>query len=171
MATTKAKLVLSMESDDMTQAPLKPCKRPGCPATTRDRGGYCPNCLDYGEQHTKQQRANRYRQRPKKTDPFYGTARWQRFRGWYRRNHPLCEDCLEHGRVVPVYCVDHVKEIKDGGEPLSEDNARSLCRRCHAVKTAAVRRKRSKGLLWIHFSNECLHLLFRTRWGYILHRC
>jgi len=78
----------------------------------------------------------------KKREPFYGTAAWRKFSDWYKRQHPLCENCKAKGIVTPVYCVDHVIEIKDGGALLSSSNSRSLCRRCHARKTAfeAIRR-------------------------------
>jgi 5-methylcytosine-specific restriction endonuclease McrA len=39
--------------------------------------------------------------------------------------------------------VDHIIELKDGGAPLSEDNAMSLCARCHNQKTADEKRKRA----------------------------
>lgn len=120
----------------MTQAPCRPCKHPACPGLTRDRDGYCDRHKGYGQERKKAQR------REKKTDPFYGTARWQRFRNWYKRRNPLCEHCLKQGRVTPTYCVDHIIEIKDGGELLNENNAQSLCRKCDAVKTAAEKRKR-----------------------------
>ncbi len=122
----------------MPQRPLRPCKRPGCPAVTRNKDGYCDEHKQYAVSKKKQYR------RGKKTLHFYGTARWQRCRNWYKKRHPLCEDCLERGKFVPVYCVDHIIEIKDGGAELEEDNLRSLCRRCHSVKTADVARERNK---------------------------
>lgn len=80
----------------------------------------------------------------KKTDSFYSTAQWQRFRAWYRTKHPFCEECLKHDQFVPMAIVDHIVEIKDGGAKLSEGNCQSLCRSCHQKKTAAESRKRSK---------------------------
>ena len=119
----------------MPTAPMKPCSRPGCGGLTAGR--YCDDHQGYGRQ--KKAAGSR----GKKTQPIYGTAAWQRFRDWYKSENPLCEDCLEMGRTVPVYCVDHIIELRDGGEALSKDNARSLCRRCHARKTAAEKRKRN----------------------------
>ena len=121
----------------MPKRPNKPCKNPMCPAITRDTSGYCEDHREYGE-------VKRKADRPTKTTlPFYGTAAWKKFVKWYKSRHPLCEDCLEYGRTVPMYCVDRIVEIKDGGAMLDEKNARSLCRRCHSQKTAEEKRKRS----------------------------
>ena len=80
---------------------------------------------------------------PKETDPFYLSVRWRRFRAWYLANHALCEQCEREGRgPVPADMVDHIIEIKDGGELTSEVNAMALCWKCHAVKTAAAKNHR-----------------------------
>ena len=128
------------EGCEMTVAPLRPCKRPGCPATTRNSNGYCDKCQGYGQQYKASQRASR---RTYSTDKFHSSAQWQRFRNWYRRRNPLCEWCLREGKVMPVQVVDHIKELRDGGEPLSESNVQSLCRACHNKKTAQTRRDRA----------------------------
>ena len=120
----------------MPALPLQPCKRPGCRGTTRSKSGYCEEHQGYRIDKRKESR------RGKKTLAFYGTAAWQRFRDWYKSSHPLCEDCLEQGITVPAYCVDHIKEIMDGGALLDEMNARSLCRKCHARKTVEAKRER-----------------------------
>jgi 5-methylcytosine-specific restriction protein A len=102
-----------------------------CRVTITGKGGYCDRCNN--DPSVKKQ---------KKGDRFYWSTRWLRFRDWYKRLHPLCEDCAANGRLVPVDVVDHVIEIKDGGAPLDENNARSLCHQCHARKTARVRAER-----------------------------
>ena len=73
----------------------------------------------------------------KMTDPFYGTARWQKFRDWYRKGNPFCEICGSVGQMV-----DHIKELKDDGAPLDPDNCQTLCNTCHQRKTATERVKR-----------------------------
>jgi len=78
----------------------------------------------------------------KETDPFYLSVRWRRFRAWYLGKHPLCEQCEREGRLTPADMVDHVIEIKDGGNLTSEENAMSLCWKCHAVKTAEAKNHR-----------------------------
>jgi 5-methylcytosine-specific restriction protein A len=77
---------------------------------------------------------------PKETDAFYLSVRWRRFRHWYLSKHPLCELCECEGRgAVAAAMVDHVLEIQDGGELTSEENAQSLCHRCHNIKTAMTK--------------------------------
>lgn len=79
----------------------------------------------------------------KTTDPFYLSVAWRRFRDWYINQHPLCEQCEREGRLTPAAMVDHIIEIKDGGMLTSEENAESLCWKCHGIKTAAMKRKRT----------------------------
>jgi 5-methylcytosine-specific restriction protein A len=112
----------------MSNKPRKYCAAFPCNQIAVD-GAYCP--------------AHRPPAPPKETDPFYLSVRWRRFRGWYLKNHPLCERCEAEGRgPVPAQMVDHVLELKDGGERLSEDNAMALCWKCHGIKTAAAQNKR-----------------------------
>lgn len=82
---------------------------------------------------------------PKETDSFYLSVSWRRFRNWYLKNHSLCEQCEREGRLIPADMVDHVIEIKDGGALTSEENAESLCWKCHAVKTARAKNHRKSG--------------------------
>ena len=42
-------------------------------------------------------------------------------------------------------CVDHVREIQDGGEELDASNLMSLCDKCHARKTKRMARAREAG--------------------------
>lgn len=124
----------------MTTRPYTPCKRPACSAITRNKNRYCDACQDYA----KEQKA---RQQKKKTEAFYGKSIWKKVRGRYARQHPLCEDCEAKGLTVPMYCVDHIVEIKDGGAKLDQSNLRSLCRRCHAAKTEKAGKRRGEGTL------------------------
>lgn len=82
---------------------------------------------------------------PKERDPIYGTGRWRKLRDYKAKLNPLCESCLDVGRAVPMVIVDHIKEIKDGGQAFDITNLRSLCRRCHASKTVKARSGR-KGI-------------------------
>jgi len=79
----------------------------------------------------------------KQADPFYLSPAWRRFRDWYLANHPLCEQCEREGRgAVPAVMVDHIVELRDGGEELTEANAMSLCSKCHSIKTATAKKNR-----------------------------
>ena len=58
--------------------------------------------------------------------------------------HPLCHECEKLGMTEPVKDVDHIIEIKDGGDPWDENNLMSLCRYHHIIKTNAVRKSRKE---------------------------
>lgn len=62
--------------------------------------------------------------------------RWRRFRDWYAKRNPLCEECLKHGRTTPMRIVDHITPIEQGGARLAVSNVQSLCQSCHNQKTA-----------------------------------
>lgn len=76
----------------------------------------------------------------------YGTARWKRLRSSHIRLYPLCIHCQRLGLVTPGAMVDHVKELKDGGDPWDPDNLETLCDQCHKVKTGReVKRRKETG--------------------------
>lgn len=119
----------------MPPRPLAPCRKPGCPAVTRNPGGWCDAHQDYADERRREREAR------KKTAPFYLSPQWRRLRDWYIGQHPLCEMC---GRAEAAV-VDHVAELKDGGAATSAGNLQALCRRCHARKTADAARRRRLG--------------------------
>ena len=54
------------------------------------------------------------------------------------REHPLCQACLQVGRIEPATVVDHRTPIKRGGDPFPHlDHLASLCESCHNAKTRA----------------------------------
>ena len=81
-----------------------------------------------------------------KTDnaKFYNSKEWKTLRNYYISEHPLCKWCEEEGKVVSGDVVDHVKEIKDGGARLDQNNLMTLCHRHHIQKTNWERSKRRK---------------------------
>ncbi|NOG53131.1 MAG: HNH endonuclease [Planctomycetes bacterium] len=70
---------------------------------------------------------------------------WRRLRRMYLARHPLCEHCLRYDDVTPATEVDHIVSLRDGGERLDVNNLQSLCRACHARKTAQEQRDRGGG--------------------------
>jgi 5-methylcytosine-specific restriction protein A len=67
----------------------------------------------------------------------YNTTRWQRLRAAKLATDPLCEDCLQTGKVVAANTVDHRLAISQGGEPFPPlDELSSKCPPCHSRKTA-----------------------------------
>lgn len=105
----------------MPRSPKRPCSYLNCPNLTD--GQYC-------EQHTAVARKS-YNKYERSTDinKKYGRA-WKRIRDKYVSQHPLCELCLQHGRVVPTDEVHHKVPISKGGTHAKE-NLMSLCRSCH----------------------------------------
>lgn len=108
-------------------APKRPCRWPGCPALTTER--FC-------ETHRKDDRRAVDQRRGTAAQRGYG-HRWQKYRVVFIAEHPLCEDCLEIGIIVPTFAVDHIKPHR-GDQELFWDpkNHRGLCETCHNRKTA-----------------------------------
>ena len=106
----------------MPRKPKRPCSYPGCPKLTDGR--FC-------EEHEKLE-AKRYEKydRDPATKRRYGRA-WKRIRDRYMHAHPLCEKCLEEGRLTEAEQVHHIKPLAEGGDH-SENNLMSLCSSCHA---------------------------------------
>lgn len=110
----------------------RPCKVPGCPNLT-DRD-YCP-------EHISQARYEyeHYRRDPETKKRY--DSRWRKIRALYVKTHPLCEECLRHGRTTPVQEVHHIVPLSDGGTH-DFSNLMSLCKSCHsAITMAATNRK------------------------------
>jgi 5-methylcytosine-specific restriction protein A len=104
----------------------RPCSHPGCPKLTDGR--FC-------EEHAKQEakRYERYQRNPA-TRKLYGRT-WRKVRDCYRAAHPLCERCLDWGRVTQTQEVHHIKPLAQGGTN-DYDNLRALCASCHSEITA-----------------------------------
>ena len=79
-------------------------------------------------------------------DKFYNTTPWRKLRAKYISEHPLCLWCDEEGRTTQGKVVDHITQIKMGGDRLNEENLQTLCTPCHAKKSAyeAHNKKKSK---------------------------
>ena len=56
-----------------------------------------------------------------------------------------CPTCKRLARVRPAHIVDHIKPIKEGGEPLALDNLQALCWSCHSTKSLNDRHRRGRG--------------------------
>lgn len=79
---------------------------------------------------------------PKRADSFYTSPAWRNLLATIRRKRPnICEGC---GRTGTRLFGDHIKELKDGGAALAENNIQLLCGSCHTTKTARVRAGRNQ---------------------------
>jgi len=84
----------------------------------------------------KKENAKAYDQtaRNKDSAAIYNSTRWRKVRiHILKRDGGICQMC---GKSEKSMIVDHIKEIKDGGEPYSYDNLQTLCKSCHNIKTA-----------------------------------
>lgn len=69
---------------------------------------------------------------------FYQSKEWKAVRLIVLQSNPFCS-CGS-----PAVIVDHIKELRDGGEALSLDNLVGMCVACHNRKTADERKKRGE---------------------------
>ena len=74
----------------------------------------------------------------------YTTRRWERLRRIKLQTNPLCEACLQEGRIEPATVVDHripiTKACREqrGAEAFPAlDRLASLCASCHNTKSRA----------------------------------
>lgn len=90
---------------------------------------------------TRRARASRDRQRGSAAARGYDRT-WRRFRVWFLRRHPICED--ECGCTRAAEEVHHRVALVEQPElRLVEENCQALCKAHHSRKTlAAVRRSR-----------------------------
>ena len=79
---------------------------------------------------------------------FYQTKEWKQFRAQKKAMNPVCEICLSTKSIyIPMYFVDHIIPIKDGGDPFDFENVQSLCKRCNFSKTGREAGKKSQNRL------------------------
>jgi len=79
-------------------------------------------------------------QRDPEIRKFYVSQAWKKARDHQLKRFPLCIKCQR-----PATMVDHIVEIRDGGERLDPSNLQSMCKSCHNTKTAQERAKREGG--------------------------
>ena len=114
----------------MPSSAPRACTEIGCSALVA-HGGRC-------EAH-KRQAARRYDATRGTPDARGYGRRWQDYSKAFRRQHPLCEQCLRDGRTTASQCVDHIAPVQGAADPAfwQHDNHQALCNSCHATKTAA----------------------------------
>lgn len=72
----------------------------------------------------------------------YNTTEWRKLREVYMREHPICEKCLEKGKITPAEDIHHKISPFRGGEVnygllLDHDNLMAVCKDCHGEIHAA----------------------------------
>ena len=102
-----------------------PCAAPFCP-------GIVPSGIRFCPKHKAMEK--RIDNRPSAAARGYD-GKWQKFRPWYLRRHPLCEEegCGHLGSVI-----HHILPLSAGGDKYLEENLRVLCRFHHNQLTAKL---------------------------------
>ena len=109
----------------MARKPLRPCRKPGCPALTRE--GYCPAHKPKG---TKRQGSEEWHW-------MYTTRQWrEELRPAQLLREPFCRVCAKQGIRTRATVVDH-RTPHRGNWTLFIDpgNHQSLCKHHHDQKT------------------------------------
>lgn len=71
----------------------------------------------------------------------YQNKHWRALRDLFIKEHPICSDCLDKGKVTPATSVHHIKSPFKNGEVnmallLDYNNLMSLCHECHGERHA-----------------------------------
>lgn len=111
-----------------------PCGKQGCPELTHER--YCEK-----HQADANKTYDKY-QRDKELKRYYNSQPWEQLRKQKLARDPFCEECKKSGTLIKATMVDHIHEIKDGGDRQDIDNLQSLCWSCHSRKTMRERNRR-----------------------------
>ena len=109
----------------MPRKPKKPCGYPGCPELIEPNERYC-------RYHKKQIKREYDKNRETAAQRGYD-SRWQKYRKWYLKRHPLCVNFHECGNMATV--VDHIIPVSKGGSFWDPNNHQPMCKSCHDKKT------------------------------------
>lgn len=71
----------------------------------------------------------------------YNSRAWRNFRKQYLEANPLCVHCEKEGIITAATVLDHIKQVRAGGDPFSLDNVQPLCAKHHNRKSGKERWK------------------------------
>lgn len=122
----------------MPKRPKRPCSKPGCKELV-DKGRCAAHQVAADVQRKAEVR--RYDQERGTAAQRGYDARWTWYSRQYRKENPLCVDCLARGILTSVEHgghVDHIKAVSGSDDPLfwEPSNHASRCHSCHSAKTA-----------------------------------
>lgn len=82
---------------------------------------------------------------------YYNTKSWKETREYYKSLHPLCERCLEKGKIKEAEAIHH--KFSPFAEGLTEaermellldvDNLEALCNKCHAEEHNLIKHNKN----------------------------
>ena len=121
----------------MAMKPLRPSRRPGGSALTRER--YCPKHKPKPAARRESAEYHAWYSLPIWTDDLRPTQLLQ---------EPWCRECAKRGIRTRATVVDHVEPHRgDWAKFTDKTNLQSLCKSCHDRKTAreqAAERRKSR---------------------------
>lgn len=84
--------------------------------------------------------------RDQESKAFYNSKAWKKKRPIIlKRDHYLCQYCLQRKTITPADVVHHIKELKDYPElALEDENLISLCHTCHNYEHPDKSRRKKK---------------------------
>ena len=108
----------------MANKPLRPCRKPGCAALTRD--GWCPK-----------HKPPKARGASESWHWMYSTKTWtQDLRPAQLLREPFCRECAAKGIRTKAVVVDHIIPHRGDWERFTDrTNLQSLCKHHHDAKT------------------------------------
>lgn len=113
-----------MKGDGMAYKLDHPCRHPGCAKLVPAGQKYCE---EHRVLHPEESRSASARG--------YG-RQWQKASKAFLASHPLCEECVKHGRYTKATVVDHI--VPHRGDPKlfwDRNNWQALCKKCNDEKT------------------------------------
>lgn len=84
---------------------------------------------------------------------WYALKTWRTRRANWLAKHPLCAECERQGLVNVAVDVDHIEDHRGDWMAFISGAVQSLCKRCHGVKTRALRGRQvelAKRLAMLH---------------------
>lgn len=69
----------------------------------------------------------------------YNSRDWIKLSKEFRRFNPLCENCIEKGKIKSASEVHHKGKFKNRKEMFDVLRLQSLCKSCHAIITGKER--------------------------------
>lgn len=122
----------------------KLCTYAGCTIVVNHcNDGTSPRCRDHTAKEYSKDRKSKYNHHTDESGKdLYQSQRWKRTRKAHLLMHPFCVRCLSFNISTLARVVDHIVEVKDGGDFWDMNNLQSLCKTHHNTKTGEEKKKR-----------------------------
>lgn len=102
---------------------------------------YCHEYVELPERYCKKHKGEsdktynreiRFNKDNRRYAAFYASSQWKHARIAQLAKQPLCEVCLQAGKVTKATIVHHKTEVREDWERrLDPDNLESICQTCH----------------------------------------